>query len=265
MLKTFLEGLEDPKRPFIGPNYWILCKMGLILPENRVSKIAYIILHEIVTFFVVTQYMELYVIRLDLDLVLTNLKISMLSIVCIVKANTFLFWQVNWKEVIEYVTEADQYERDTKDAIKGKILDTYTKYCRRVIYFYWVLVFTTFITVTTTPAMRYLSSANFREAITNGTEYFPHIFSSWMPFDKYHSPGSWITVLWHILLCAYGAGIMAAYDTCIIVVMVFFGGKLDLLRERCKQMLGCNGLEISEDESWRIMRQLHNTHMHLMK
>ncbi|XP_075970107.1 uncharacterized protein LOC142972737 [Anticarsia gemmatalis] len=264
-MNSLRENLEDPARPFLGPNYWIVKMTGLILPENKLGKILYIIIHEIVTLFVITQYMELYVIRSDLDLVLTNLKISMLSVVCIVKVNTFILWQTNWREVLEYVTAADIFERKNQDPIKVRIVETYTKYCRRLTYFYWALVFTTFLTTTLTPLMRYLSSSTFRENLRNGTENFPHIFSSWMPFDKYHSPGCWITVLWHTLLCAYGAAIMAAYDTCIVVVMVFFGGKLDLLRERCKQMFGVLESGIGDKEFGEVVRQLHGIHVMLIK
>ncbi|CAH0627458.1 unnamed protein product [Chrysodeixis includens] len=209
--------------------------------------------------------MELYVIRSDLDLVLTNLKISMLSVVCIVKVNTFVLWQSNWREVLDYVTAADNFERETRDPVRKNVVNSYTKYCRRITYFYWALVFTTFLTTTLTPLMRYLSSSNFRENLRNGTENFPHIFSSWMPFDKYHSPGCWITVIWHTVLCAYGAGIMAAYDTCIVVIMVFFGGKLDLLRERCKDMFGEYGSSINHREFEEYVRQLHTIHVMLIK
>ncbi|KAJ8732410.1 hypothetical protein PYW07_015009 [Mythimna separata] len=264
-MNKILQSLEDPERPFLGPNYWIIQSVGLLLPQSLLSKIIYILIHEIVAFFVITQYMELYVIRSDLDLVLTNMKISMLSVVCIVKVNSFIFWQKYWREVLDYVTEADKFERLSGDPIKTMIVDTYTKYCRRLSYFYWAIVFTTFWTTTGTPLMTYLSSFTFRENMRNGTEPFPHIFSSWMPFDKYHSPGCWITVVWHVLLCAYGAAVMAAYDTCIVVIMVFFGGKLDLLRERCKQMFGAFGTVISDKECKEVVRELHDIHVTMLK
>nr|AII01056.1 odorant receptor [Dendrolimus houi] len=208
--------------------------------------------------------MELYVIRTDLDLVLTNLKISMLSVVCIVKANTFFFWQRDWREVFQYVTEADKFERNSRDPVKQRIINTYTRYCRRLTYCYWALVFTTFLTTTLTPLMRYLTSSTFKESYHNGTEPFPHIFSSWMPFDKYNFPGSCITVIWHTVLCAYGAVIMSAYDTCVVVIMVFFGGKIDLLRERCKQIFGDSN-EVDEIEFRNTIRQLHRIHIMLLK
>lgn len=263
-MKAILLSLEDADRPFLGPNHWFLRIMGLILPKNKLTIIKYIILHELVTCFVITQYVELYVIQSNLDLVLTNLKISMLSVVCMVKVNTFVFWQKDWQEVLQYVTEADKFERNSRDPEKKKIINAYTSYCRRVTYFYWALVFTTFLTTTSSPLIKYLASATFRENYHNGTEQFPHIFSSWMPFDKYSFPGNWLTVLYHIVLCAYGAAIMGAYDTSIVVIMVFFGGKIDLLRVRCKQMLGKEN-EVSDVEFKNTIRQLHRIHVMLLK
>ena len=113
--------------------------------------------------------------------------------------------------------------------------------------------------------MRYLTSSTFRENMRNGTEPFPHIFSSWMPVDKYHSPGCWVTVVWHTVLCAYGAAIMAAYDTCVVVIMVFFGGKLDLLRERSKQMFRSYETVISDEECKEVVQQLHDVHVAMIK
>lgn len=265
MIKNFLKSLEDPKKPLFGPNFWILKKLGLILPDSAMGRFFYILLHEIATFFVLSQYIELYNIRSDLDTVLTNLKISMLSLVCILKANTCIFWQKSWKEVIDYVTEADQFERNSDNPSRRKILTKYTNYCRRVTYNYWVLVFTTFLTTVGTPLIHFISSASYRENLHNGTELFPHIFSSWMPIDKYHSPGCWITVAWHVLLCAYGASIMAAYDSSIMVIMVFFGGKLDLLRERCNQMLSKDNVPVSDKEADARIHELHQIHVYIMK
>ncbi|XP_063363467.1 odorant receptor 49b-like [Cydia amplana] len=265
MIKEFLQSLEDPNRPLFGPNYWLLSKIGMLLPKNRINIILKLMIHAIGTLFVFTQYTELYVIRSDLDLVLTNLKISMLSIICVIKANTFVFWQGNWRQVIDYITEADKFERDNQDEAKGHIINTYTKYCRRVTYFYWVLLFTTSITTIITPLMKYCSSEKFQEGFHNGTEQFPHIFSSWMPFDKENSPGCWITVMWHIGICAYGATVVAAYDTGVMVILVCFGGKLDLLRIRCREMLDTEGKGVSDENADKVIRELHRIHVLLLK
>lgn len=264
-MDKFFATLDDPKRPLIGPNYWLLKKMGMILPNNIVARVAYIAGHLIMIGFLFSEFIELYVIRSNLDLVLTNLKISVLSIACVVKGNTFIYWQDKWKTVIDYVTEVDKYERDNCDVARSNIIDNYTKYCRKFTFYYWILVFMTFINSTHEPLLRFLSSADYREKLRNGTELFPHIYSSWMPIDKYHSPGCWITVAWHIFAAVYGATSIAAFDTSITVIMVVFGGKLDLLRERCKQMLGNTGTGISDEEAGKIIREIHQTHVLLMK
>lgn len=265
MITEFLERFEDPKRRLLGPNIWIMTWIGLILPENKLFKILYIFMHELVTFFVITEYIEIYVVRFDLGQVIENITISFLSIICVIKANAFLFDQNRWKQVLEYVTEADEYERVHQDEIRGEIIDRYTKYCRKVTYFFWVLVIATFFTAISTPPLKFLSSRNFREGFHNGTEPFPHIYSSWMPFDKNRSPGSWITVIWHTSMCAYGCSLVASYDTSIIVIMSFFGGKLELLREQAKLMLGAPGIEISDDEAKNTMRHLHHEHVLLLQ
>ncbi|XP_045534393.1 uncharacterized protein LOC106709830 [Papilio machaon] len=265
MITKFLQSLEDPKKPLFGPNYWMLTKTGLILPDSKKGKAIYIFLLSFLTFFVFTQYLELFNIGSNLDLVLTNLRISMLSIVCVVKANTFVFWQRKWKQLIEYITEADKYERYSRDQIRKRIIANYTKYCRKVVYFYCFLVGMTVITVTNAPLLKYLSSSIYRDALSNGTESFPHIFSSWVPFDKYSSPGCWVTVLYQASMCIYGGSIMAAYDTSVMVIMVYFGGKLDLLRERCRQIFGTDGLGVSNEEVEATMKELHSIHDLLMK
>ncbi|CAF4754025.1 unnamed protein product [Pieris macdunnoughi] len=260
--KRFIKSIEDPKKPLLGPNYWLLKRSGFILPSSTKAKLAYIFIHELVTVFVLTQYIELYIVRSNFDSVSTNLKISVLSIVCIIKSNAFILFQNKWKEVIDYVTEADIWERNSRDAVRGKIINNYTVYCRNLLNFYWSLVITTEITVCGTPLLKYLSSASNREALHNGTELFPHIFSSWVPFDKYHSPGCWVTVVIHILFCTLGAIIMSSFDTCVLFVLIFFGGKLDLLKERCKQIFDDAN---DEEEILKRVKKIHEDHVMLMK
>nr|AST36316.1 putative odorant receptor OR29 [Cydia fagiglandana] len=265
MIKEFFQSLEDPNIPLFGPNYWLLSKLGLLLPKNRMERILKIIIHELAFCFVISQYIELYIIRSDMDLVSTNLRISMLSIVVTFKANTFLFWQEDWRQIIDYITEADKFERDNQDEAKGNVINTYTKYCRRVTYFYWVLAFFTSCTVIIAPLMKYCTSEKFREGFHNGTEQFPHILSSWVPFDKEYSPGCWFTVIWHILITYYGGSVAAAYDTSIMVILVYFGGKMNLLRIRCREMLGTEGKGVSDVNADKVVRQLHQIHVLLLK
>ncbi|KAG7299344.1 hypothetical protein JYU34_016274 [Plutella xylostella] len=266
MIRRFLKSLEDPQYPLLAPNLWMLKKIGMILPEDKTAKICYLILHEIVTFFVITQYIELYVIRSDMDLVLTNLKISMLSIVCIVKSNTCVVWQKNWVEVINYITTTDKEERDDINPQRSSVLKSYTKYCRKITYFYWVLVFITFITVITTPFIKHLSETYIENIDPSElSDNFEHIFSSWVPFNKNEYPGSWITIAWHVFVCAYGAGTMAAFDVSAMVMMVFFGGKIDLLRLRCQGIFGNMEKGLSDEETSEMFLRLHRAHVLLLR
>ncbi|VVC89369.1 unnamed protein product, partial [Leptidea sinapis] len=248
------------------PNFWIPKRIRFILPENSKAKILYYLyfVNLIVTLFVTSQFVELYVIRSDFTQVLTNLKISMLSIVCIVKSNSFFLWQGKWKEVIDYVTEADKCERDDKDTLIEKIIKKYTSYCRYLVNFYWCLVAITAVTVIGTPLIRYVSSETYRQALQNGTELFPHIFSAWTPWDRYQSPGTWVNLIFQTMMCICGAGIMANFDTCTLVIMVFFGGKFELLKARC-EIIFTGDTMISDEEGNTRIHQLHAVHVALMK
>lgn len=263
--KMFKKLLQDPEQPLLGPNYWILRKTALILPENLKIRSVRLVIHLFGFLFVSTQYMELFVIGWDLDPLITNLKYSMLSIICTTKAITFIFHQKKWRDIIDYVTEADRYERAHKNKARSVILDSYTKYCHQLTISYLVLVFMTFNTVVGSPLIKYLSSTSFRQALSNGTEQFPHIFSSWSPYDKYHSPGSWIHVGIQLAVSVYGSSVMAAYDSSAMVLMVFFEGKLELLRQRCKEMFGRVTGGMSEDETVNDIRELHQIHVQLIK
>lgn len=109
-VKKKLKRTEDPKRRLLGPNIWLMTKMGLLLPENKFAKVANIIFHFTATVFVMSEYMEIYVIRSDLNQVIENVKIPLFSITCVIKLNAFLLAQKEWKQVLDYITESDEYE-----------------------------------------------------------------------------------------------------------------------------------------------------------
>nr|QEI46857.1 odorant receptor 41 [Galleria mellonella] len=240
-------------------------KSGLILPDTGLLKYVYVIIHLTGTLFIVSQYVELYVIRSDINLVISNLMITMMSEVCFLKADSCVFWQKQWRELIDYITEADKFERDNSDQVKRKIFDKYKTYCRKISYSYWAITFTTFIVLISTPLIHFLPFPSQNEVPQNRTEVFSPIFSSWMPFDKYSSPGCWITALWHISLCASGGLSMTAYDCSSIVIMMFFECKLDLFRQRCREMLGSNDKAISDQDAEIVIRQLHKIHIKIIK
>lgn len=276
MLSSFFEAIEDPKTPLLGPNIWISKKCGFVLPKSSVQRFFWMLYHSAGAFFVISQFVELYVIRSDLDLVLTNLNISMLSTICVMKGWSFFIYQRNWMELIEYITEADIFERKTENPVRLNILKKYTKYSRKVTSFYWILVLITSFVSFSAPVVQYIShriaiSSSNEGSSNNETEtftepfLFPHMFSSWMPFDKYNWPGNWFTVIWHIACCYYGSGSMSSFDSMVMVFMVFFSGKLELFRERCKELFGKNGDQISDEEATAIIGELHQIHVNVLK
>lgn len=168
MLKA-LEKLEDPKRPLLGPNVKALKFWGLLLPENVPLKCFYLFMHFAVTVFTATEYVDVWFVKSDLNLLLNNLKITMLATVSVCKVNTFICWQEHWKSVIDYVTRADLFQRNTEDKKKIEMINQSTSYCRRITYLYWSLMYTTVLIVMTQPMYKFFSSESYRENVRNGT------------------------------------------------------------------------------------------------
>lgn len=269
MIKSFLESLEDPKQRFLAPTIWSLELTGLVLPNKRFGVCKKLFLHINLFIFVIIQFPEVYFIKDDLSLLLNNLKIVMLSLTTIIKISSFIFFQDSWNQIIHYITDADQFERNNQDEVKQKIIDNYTDYSRKVTYFYWFLIFNTHLAHVVAAVCQSLflfaSSEVYRENYRNGTVPFPHIFSSWTPFNKERSPGCWFLLMWHYFICVYGSAVVGAYDASIVAFMVFFGGKFDLLRERCKVLFGKNGVGLSNKEFEANLRLLHRMQIELIK
>lgn len=85
MLKHILQKLEDPKRPLLGPNVRALRFWGLLLPDNVWRKYFYILMHILVTVFTATECIDVWYVKSDINLLLNNLKITMLATVSVVK------------------------------------------------------------------------------------------------------------------------------------------------------------------------------------
>nr|AJF23809.1 olfactory receptor OR48 [Planotortrix octo] len=264
MFREFLDRLRTEEMPLLGPNTWFLKTIGLRLPKSKIKKVFCVILHEIVTFFVITQYIELFSVTDDVDTMITNLKSSSLSIICVIKSNTMLLWQDKWLEAFEYVTEADKFERVTGNPARDKIVTRYTKQCSLVTYYYYLLLFFTNFGVISLNLFVNMTNVEFRAALNNGTVPFPHIFSAWTPYDRNTFPFTWITVVWHVFITTTGAVIISAYDTAAIVLMTFFGAKFELLRLRCAELFQ-EGEPVTEEEFDERVRQVHTLHTQLVK
>ncbi|XP_041983222.1 odorant receptor Or2-like [Aricia agestis] len=235
-MSSLLNRFEDPENPLLGPTLWGLQTWGMWQPKPGLAKNLYNLLHFLIIFFIISQYVELWIIRENLEMALRNLSITMLSSVCVIKAGTFVFWQKNWRDIVDFVRHFESYQRRKKDDITQNFLDDYKRYSRKVTVCYWSLVAATVFTVVLTPLASFMSSAEYRMQIRNGTKPYPEILSSWTPFDRTRGIGYILSLVMHALICVYGGGIVANYDTNVVVLMSFFTGQLGLLRAKCERL-----------------------------
>lgn len=212
--------LDDSRKPLFGPNYGLHKNIAMILPKNKIAREADILIHQIIIGFVILEFIEVFIIRYNLGLMLTTLKIYITSIFFILKTNTYTFWH-EWMTVIDYVKEVYKYEIGNRDSAWSNIL-RHTKDCRQATFFYWIHALMSFVIVSFTPHLRAVTLSNFIEELRNDTEVFPGISNSLDLADK-----------------------------------------LNLLRERCKQMLG--SVVTCDEEARNIVREMHQTFVLLMK
>ncbi|XP_075985999.1 odorant receptor 13a-like [Anticarsia gemmatalis] len=265
MLKKILQKLENPKRPLLGPNVKALQFWGLLLPNNFFKKYFYILMHILVTVFTATEYIDVWFVKSDMNLLLNNLKITMLATVSVCKVTTFLYWQKYWKSIIEYVTKADLYQRTTSDEKKIQIINDFTKYCRRITYLYWSLMYTTVIIVMAQPIFKYFASETYRRSVKNGTDSYLQVVSSWVPFDKNNMVGYLTASAYQSYAAIYGGGWITSFDTNAIVVMVFFRAELELLRRDCREIFGKENSPAEHSISLNRLKDCHRRHVELVK
>ncbi|CAK1547603.1 unnamed protein product [Leptosia nina] len=238
MLRQLFDKLENRSRPLLGPNYKALTFWGLILPQNVFKRIFYISMHLLVTIFTATEYVDIWFVKDDMNLLLNNVKITLLATVSVAKVSTFLAWQKQWKSVIDYVNRSDLAQRGTADSAKNDIIKKYTKYCRKITYLYWSLMYTTVVIVIGQPLVKFISSPTYRDNVRNGTESYIEVVSSWVPFNKNTIYGHIAASFYQSYGAIYGGGWITSFDTNAIVIMVFFKAELEMLRLDCGNIFG---------------------------
>ncbi|XP_063834119.1 odorant receptor 45b-like [Ostrinia nubilalis] len=260
-----LKRLENPKRPLLGPNVKALKFWGLLLPENIYMKYFYLLMHVLVTIFTATEYVDIWFIKYDLNLILNNLKITMLATMSVFKITTFLYWQQHWKDIIEYVTRADLAQRATDDVEKNVLITKSTRYCRKITLFYWSLMYTTVVIVIFQPIFKYFLSRNYRENVNNGTDSYLQVVSSWVPWDKSTIPGYLIASAFQSYAAIYGGGWITSFDSNAMVIMVFFKAELELLKIDCANMFGTEMKPVSDEVALKRLKDCHRRHVELLK
>lgn len=264
MFSYITSKLENPDFPFLGPNICALKFWGLLLPENLFKRALYIFLHFTVILFTATEYAEIWFVKYDMNLTLTNLKITLLATVSVSKVTSFLIRQKNWKDIIDYVNKADKIQRGDTE-IKDTIIANYTKYSRKITYFYWILMYTTVIIVMGQPIFKYVLSENYRINTRNGTEDYAQVVSSWVPFNKNSPIGHILACMYQSYAAIYGGGWITSFDTNAIAIMVFFKGELEMLKIDSSNICGSDTLVEDKKKFYEKFKNCHNRHVELMK
>nr|AIT71979.1 olfactory receptor 4 [Ctenopseustis obliquana] len=265
MLKFIFDKLENPNRPLLGPNVKALKFWGLLLPKNTTMKYLYIFLHITIIYFTATEYVDIWFIKSNINMLLENLKITMLASVSVIKVTTFLTFQKDWTSIIEYVTAADLNQRKTEDETNKSIIKNFTKYCRKITYFYWFLMYTTVVIVIVQPIIKYFFFPTYRDNVSSGKEAYLQVVSSWVPFDKSTMTGYIAACAFQSYAAIYGGGWITSFDTNAIVIMVFFRGELELLKRDSVAMFGSESMPVSEEEAKRRLKECYKRHVDLVR
>nr|CUQ99411.1 Olfactory receptor 30 [Manduca sexta] len=260
-----LKKLENAERPLLGPNVKALQFWGLLLPKYRLKRYFYLTMHFLVTLFTFTECVDVYFVKSDMNLLLNNLKITMLATVSVCKVNTFLYWQKRWTDIIAYVTRADLNQRNTKDEKKLALIKKFTLYCRKITYLYWFLMYTTVVIVVAQPIFKYAFSKNYRDNVRMGTETYLQVVSSWVPFDKNTIIGYIAASIYQTYAAIYGGGWITSFDTNAMVTMVFFKAELELLRIDSGNIFGNIGRPVDKSIVLRRLKNCHRRHLDLVK
>lgn len=262
MGNKILKNLQDPDHPSLGPTLYGLQLWGMWQPKRGISSFICNLVHICAIIFVLSQYIELWIIRSDLESALRNLSVTMLSSVCVVKAGTFVLWQKHWRSVFEYVSNLEKNELSKNDTVSCKTIREYIAYSRKVTFIYWCLVTATVFSVILAPLASFISLPIDEQMPNNSSKAYPEIMSSWVPFDKTHGIGYLAMILEQTVICFYGGGIVANYDSNAVVIMSFFSGQLKLLKLNCERTFEQNGVD--SGESTNRIAQCHEHHSNLI-
>nr|WCC57392.1 odorant receptor 53 [Papilio dardanus] len=264
MGNKILKNLEDPDHPSLGPTLYGLKLWGMWQPNRGISSFIYNLVHIFAILFVLSQYVELWFIKSDLESALRNLSVTMLSSVCVVKAGTFVIWQKDWKYIFDYVSTLEKSEISKNDTLTCKTIKEYIEYSRKVTYIYWCLVTATVFGVIFAPLACFISLPIDEKIKNNSSQPYPEIMSSWVPFDKTHGVGYLAMILEQTIICFYGGGIVANYDSNAVVLMSFFSGQLKLFKSNCERAFVENSGR-NPDDSINVIRKCHEHHSDLIK
>ncbi|XP_032521987.1 odorant receptor 4-like [Danaus plexippus] len=264
-IQRLLQKLEDPKRPLLGPTIKWLKLYGLILPRTRKGKMIYLSILTVMGLFIISEYVDMIIMRNDVNHLLLNFKYSMLSSVNVIKVITMYAWHKHWMGIFKFTTRVDIERRNSPDPIYRETVRKYTKYCRIITYIYWFLGYCTVIMIVVQPAAKYLLSSTYRQNVKDGTEKFLEVVNSWTPFDKTTMSGYLISNIIQGVASLYSGGWITSYDTNAFVLMIFFRGELELLRRDCRSLFGTEENPVTKEEAQKRIDHCHQRHNDILK
>lgn len=253
---SYTKGLEDPKHPLMGPTIKGLYLFGLWQTGTKFHTITYNCVHFLTFIFVISQIVDLYYVRHDLNLVLNNMSLTVLSVICVTKRFSFVSYQKEWRELIKQISEVELKHTEEQDENTIELIKKYTNYTRIVTYLFWILVFVTNLLLIVSPFLKCLSKS-YRKDVISGKEPLPQILFSWFPFENKKMPGYLGGILVHVIMACQGSGVIAVFDTSAVAVMSYLKGQTIILREKCRRIFEGKS---SRDVLDRIKEchQLHN-------
>lgn len=271
MIKRLLSKLEDPSKPLLGPNIWILKFISHIPMNNKFIDLINIGNKLLLNVLILSQLIDLCLLAIgdgtgpkDMNHLLTNLKYTLMGFITIVKGNTFLYWQKKWVAIFEYTTAADLQARRNADDYQKDIIKSYTKYSHTLTYAYHFVTVSSASIMILTSVIKATCIPYYRDGVKNGTEPFPHSMSVWVPFDKNASPGCWFLLFWHLNVSGYGGCVLAVYDSSVLVMMKFFEKYLELLQRDCSMIYRSNKTMTDEEFRARV-KDCHTRHNLFLK
>ncbi|KAJ8711869.1 hypothetical protein PYW08_008823 [Mythimna loreyi] len=253
---TYTEQLEDPKNPLLGPTLKGLYLFGLWQTGSKFRTTVYNMIHFSTLLFVISQFVDLYFVRHDINKVLNNMSLTVLSVICFAKCYSYVMWQGEWRKLVQYISEEEIRQIKKKDPIIRKQMEAYTKYTRIITYMFWVMVFITNFLLILTPFLKYVTSHSYREDIRKGVEPLPQILCSWFPFDNNKMPGYLGSIIVHVIMGSQGSGVLAVYDMNAVAIMSYLKGQMIILKEKCENLFD----EVTSTEA--VLDKIKECHRH---
>lgn len=241
---SWLEQLEDPRNPLLGPNIKILFLFGIWQTgDTKLRNKLFNIIHVSTAFFVLSQFIDLYKQRNDFNKALNNLSLTSIGLICCSKCFSYVLRQPQWQKLAANISEEELIQIKFGNEKVIKKMEQYKLYARVVSYLYWGLVLMTNVVLIGTPMLKLLISETYRQNIKNGKEEYPQIMSCWFPFDYNKMPGFVYSSVVQIFMALQGSGVLAGHDANAITIMTFMKGQMQILKEKC-----ANIFEVKENE-----------------